>query len=113
MAKLKNKKTSRGFDRFDFKDQYGLDCSLQKSSLIDPECIWLGAHTEVKILLPGEGWTKVDVEKVVLQHYGNPKNSVTGEPADVLVSSRMHLSQEQVKKLLPLLQKFAETGELT
>ena len=34
-------------------------------------------------------------------------------PREVQVSTRMHLSREDVKKLLPLLQKFAETGSLT
>ena len=29
------------------------------------------------------------------------------------VSSRMHLNREQVAKLLPILQKFVETGELS
>ncbi len=28
------------------------------------------------------------------------------------VNARMHLTQDQVKELLPLLQKFAETGEV-
>lgn len=28
------------------------------------------------------------------------------------VNARMHLNQEQVKNILPYLQKFAETGEL-
>lgn len=36
--------TSRGFKIAHFSDQYGQDCSLQKSSLMDPDCIWLGAH---------------------------------------------------------------------
>ncbi len=33
-------------------------------------------------------------------------------PKDVEIASRMHLSQEQVRELLPLLQHFAETGEI-
>lgn len=29
-----------------------------------------------------------------------------------MLSTRMHLNQEQVKQLLPILQHFADTGEL-
>ena len=31
-------------------------------------------------------------------------------PESVTASARMHLNQKQVKKLLPILQKFADTG---
>ena len=34
-------------------------------------------------------------------------------PKEVLLSTRMHLTRKQVKELLPLLQKFVETGELS
>lgn len=37
-------KTSRGFDIAKFKDRYGADCSLQKSSLAGEDCIWLGLN---------------------------------------------------------------------
>ena len=40
------------------------------------------------------------------------KYIITDMPANFDVDSRMHLTQDQVKALLPLLQKFAETGEL-
>lgn len=40
--KLKFEKTERGFDVARFKDEYGLDCSLQKSSRMYPDCVWLG-----------------------------------------------------------------------
>jgi hypothetical protein len=33
-------------------------------------------------------------------------------PKEVLLSTRMHLTQDMVKKLLPSLQKFAKTGDL-
>ena len=44
----------------------------------------------------------------------NPSSLATKEPCLWLgiVGNRMHLTQKQVKKLLPHLQKFAETGEL-
>lgn len=37
-------KTNRGFDISEFKDLYGFDCSLQKSSLASQDCIWLGVN---------------------------------------------------------------------
>lgn len=37
-------RTARGFERIDFKDLNGDDCSLQESSVADRACIWLGAE---------------------------------------------------------------------
>jgi hypothetical protein len=64
-------KTERGFDIIEFLDRYGVECSLQKSSLATEDCIWLGVN-----------------------------------------ESRMHLTQGQVKALLPYLQRFVDTGEI-
>lgn len=36
--------TERGFAFGKFKDRYGVECSLQKSSLATEDCIWLGVH---------------------------------------------------------------------
>jgi len=33
-------------------------------------------------------------------------------PPEVSIKTRMHLTQEQVRELLPVLQKFAETGKI-
>jgi hypothetical protein len=35
-------KTARGFAIKTFTDYYGSECSLQKSSLADIDCVWLG-----------------------------------------------------------------------
>ncbi len=67
--------TQRGFPYIDFKDHYGLGCSLQDSSLATEPCIWLG----------------VDIHD---RH------------------SRMHLTIEMVKELLPFLQNFVDTGSI-
>ena len=97
MSKKKQKKlevtqTCRGFDYIEFDDYYGQHCSLQKSSLMEPNAIWLG----VKNTGPNLG----------LVYAG-------GDEKNVDVHCRMHLSQEQVKQLLPFLVKFAKTGELS
>lgn len=92
---MKKVKTNRGFDYHSFTDRYGNKCSLQKSSLATEDCIWFGVDDpNPRILTPGKGWTEYPL------------------PEDVLCDTRMHLTQEQVKELLPVLQKFAETGEV-
>ena len=87
--------TNRGFSYIEFEDVYGLACSLQKSSSGNEDCIWLGiSKPEVKHLVPGLGWKTFHI------------------PEHALISSRMHLNQEQVKMLMPYLQRFVETGDL-
>jgi hypothetical protein len=85
--------TERGFLCIEFEDRYGNQCSLQESSLADDEGhIWFG--TEGKVMV-GPPWVEFKM------------------PDNALVHSRMHLSQSQVKELLPQLRYFAEHGRLT
>ena len=111
MAKIKIKKNKRNFDVATFTDHYGSVCSIQKSSLADKDCIWVGVdNADPKIMSSDairmglrqrtfdendNGWVKFEIPKEVLLH------------------TKMHLTRKQVKELLPLLQKFAETGELS
>lgn len=89
--------TQRGFAILKFKDRGNLDCSLQKSSIASEEHIWLG----------------IDQPKLsVFEDEELGKYVITDLPKNWMVDSRMHLSQSQVKELLPFLQKFVETGEL-
>jgi hypothetical protein len=39
---MKKEQTDRGFDLIKFKDLYGKECELQKSSLAEFDAIWLG-----------------------------------------------------------------------
>ena len=39
---MKESKTNRGFHYADFYDRNNEGCSLQKSSIADEDCIWLG-----------------------------------------------------------------------
>lgn len=97
---LELEKTERGFSITNFKDYYGAKCSLQESSLVDPECIWFGIDNAEpmimtsKVVEGGTGWVKYPLHP------------------DVHIGTRMHLTREQVKDLLPILIKFVETGEL-
>ena len=86
----------RGFLRGEFKDQYGYKCSIQKSSLATSDCIWLGVNEPNPMIQSGDGRGWIDFPL----------------PSGVQCVTRMHLNQRMVKKLLPLLQHFAETGEL-
>lgn len=97
---MKAEKTDRGFQIVKFVDRYETKCSLQKSSLAFEDCIWFGVEDPnpqimaSRVMENGRGWVKYPL------------------PEDVVITSRMHLTQEMVKELLPYLQKFAETGEI-
>lgn len=81
---LRFDRTNRGFARYDFEDLYGEACSLQASSLATDDAIWFGCN-ETKI------------------------HHVTGQS----LGQRMHLNREQVAALLPILQHFVMTGEVS
>lgn len=103
---METTKTNRGFAICEFTDRYGKKCSVQKSSLATEDAIWLGVDdAEPKIMATDAkrlgiqtdqdcGWVDFDI------------------PEEVLLSTRMHLTQDMVKELLPILQKFAETGDI-
>lgn len=98
--KLKQSKTQRGFDLIKFTDLHGDECSIQKSSLATDDAIWFGVDDANPQIMAsqtkkgGTGWVKFPI------------------PDGVLMSTRMHLSREMVKQLLPILQHFVETGEV-
>ena len=83
-------KTARGFQRGDFADLYGHECSIQESSLATDSAIWLGCN---------EG-----------NHYWDGKDNP--QSGRLTCCARMHLNVEQVKELLPLLLFFVDHGEL-
>ncbi len=92
---IKRSKTERGFPYATFTDRYDHECSIQKSSLAFEQAIWIGINdAEPQILDEEFGWIEFHV------------------PEEVLMHTQMHLTQEQVKDLLPILQKFAKTGEI-
>lgn len=92
--------TQCGFARGEFVDLYGGKCSIQESSLATGAALWLGIdYAEPKILASqtpqgGNGWVPYPV------------------PDEVLLSTRMHLTQEMAEELIPLLRHFVETGGL-
>lgn len=76
------KETARGFNRGEFKDRYGENCSIQASSLATEECIWLGCEHET------------------VDDIGTP------------CGARMHLTREMAAELSIVLKRFAETGQI-
>ncbi len=98
--------TERGFDLVRFTDYYGAQCTLQKSSMYEPDCIWLGlSDADPKILAKDAPDLGVVTEET--------KGWVAYPlPEEVLLNTRMHLTQSMAAKLLPFLQHFVETGEL-
>jgi hypothetical protein len=74
--------------------------NMQISSAIrDEYLIWLGAKDiGLQHFKAYQGWRDVELVDTIEEHY--------------VANNRMHLTQSQVKALLPALQKFAETGSL-
>jgi hypothetical protein len=78
--------------------------------------------SESQIIKVDNGLSKVSFEDDYKQQCSLQKSNATlankiwlGVDKDIngkAVNARMHLNREQVKAILPYLQKFAETGEL-
>lgn len=98
-------KTPRGFEVQHFRDDYGLDCSIQESSAVEPH-VWLGVHNPPhKVIWYGAEKYGINVtEKAGWYDYPIPE--------EVLVESRMHLSRKQAKILAKKLMYFARHGVL-
>ena len=79
---------------------YEKKCSIQKSSLATDDAIWIGINDADPQILAGKtkqggtGWVKYDI------------------PGDVTFITRMHLNRALAKKILPILERFIETGEI-
>lgn len=103
MNDMECKLTQRGFEYYEFIDRYGEKCSLQKSSLATEDAIWMGVDDlGLKGMRYGQGWTPIAEEEVA---------DVFGYQM-VQGNKRMHLTREQVAQLLPILQRFVDTGEI-
>lgn len=98
-------KNARGFEIQHFLDDYGLDCSIQESSSVEPH-VWLGVHNPPhKVMWDSAGKYGIEIgEKEGWYDYPIPE--------EVLVESRMHLSRKQAKALAKKLRYFAKHGVL-
>ena len=91
---LSKSKTSIGYGCYNFKDQCGVKCSMQKSSLND-NAIWLGVDDPEPKMVSGDG--SIRAHRL---------------SQNIMLNTRMHLTVKQVEELLPILQKFVKTGEI-
>ena len=105
MFELEN--TCRGFNLITFKDRYGDTCQIQESSLASEPAIWFGvADACPKVMASQAASLGVDTTETC--------GWVTYPiPEEVLLSTRMHLTVDQVKAILPILENFVETGEVS
>ncbi len=112
--KIKKTKTNRGFDRIDFTDRYDNECSIQLSSLATEDAIWFGID-EARPHIMARDAIAMGREDL-LNPVGDPER-MNGwvnwpVPDQVNMWTRMHLTRKQVKKLIPILKKFADTGSI-
>ena len=98
--------TSRGFAIGKFADLYGAECSIQKSSLANDDAIWLGVDNANPQLLASEAEAHGIVTAKTTGWIPYPISE------DVLLTTRMHLSRDQAAELIPILQKFVDTGDI-
>ena len=106
---MKVKTTARGFAYYEFVDDNGQKCSLQKSSSALEDKIWLGID-DAKIMEfypylreTDESWFEIPKEEVEAKLKHRPQNKIHYK------NQRMHLTVNQVKELLPILQRFVDT----
>ena len=99
------KHTNRGFAYYEFTEVNGELCNIQKSSSAMQDCIWLGSkNIGLSGFIPhgNPSWRDVTDDQIK-EKFGFQ---------DIIANNRMHLSREQVAALLPILQKFVDTGEI-
>jgi len=96
------KKTIRCFAVAEFSDAKGTPCSIQESSGDGP-AIWFGAK-------------QIGLKEFVANRVPAWKEISKCDESDIrhhhVANNRILLTQEIVKELLPILQRFAETGNL-
>jgi len=101
---IKRTKTHRGFKIGEFEDCYGNKCSIQESSLATKNCIWLGIDDAKPQVMAREHPELANGETTGWVPYPIPD--------DVLLQTRMHLTQKQAKELAKSLLYFVKYGWL-
>ena len=104
--KIATSKTHRGFTIQKFTDRKNTQCSIQQSSDEATPAIWLGVDFANPKIMASDA-----------KRLGVVTDKTTGIinyplPPQVDLTTRMHLTQDQVKAILPTLIKFVETGEI-
>jgi hypothetical protein len=105
MAEITSGRTMRGYQQKQFLDSHNTPCSLQVSSAAlknGDRSIWFGPTTGDDSIQVGFPWRDVSIAEM----------REVFDCAHVGVTDRMHLTQTQVKALLPILQRFVATGHI-
>lgn len=112
----KHSSTHRGFGLVEFQDAYEAECSIQESSAV--------GNTAEEHDRPGSSylWIGVDDPKPQIlasqtRELGLPTAQQNGWvpfviPEQVQMTTRMHLSREQVQQLIPILEYWLQLGYL-
>lgn len=100
------KHTCRGFSFYEFEDRNNYKCTIQKSSIATENAIWLGLESASPMLLHG------DATKLGIDHNKSSGWVEYPIPEEVTLNTRMHLNQDQARKLGKMLIHFADSGEL-
>lgn len=101
--------TDRGFGIVSFVDRYKSKCSLQESSIATDACVWLGVVDANPMVLAQDAIRLGRLDLTGDKTTGWVKFPV---PEEVSFTTRMHLTQNMVADLLPLLENFVKTGRL-
>lgn len=100
-------KTQRGFNINKFKDNYGSECSIQESSSAMDNLIWFGVNNANPQIMV------YDAQRLGLDTSGAQNGWMDYPvPKEVSMSTRMHLDQKTLHKLMPSLESFVDTGDL-
>lgn len=89
--------TAQRLPYIQFKDYWGTKCSLQLSTHLGdkPDFCWLGLEETVMCICDDD---------MPIRSYQPPKG--------VQTNSRMYLSRDHIRALLPYLKEFADTGHI-
>lgn len=104
-------KNCRGFELQYFLDDYGVKCSIQESSAVEPH-LWLGvSRPEVTIMYKDAIEAGLNLPKKFPEtnEYGVCNIPI---PDKAFIDSRMHLNRKQAKEIAKKLNYFARHGYL-
>lgn len=109
-------KTNRGFAYWEDKDSYGLEFSIQKSSATMEDKIWFGVNNVEPKVMSSDVLKNPELYSVLEYKKALEANRVGWVdyyiPDTVLLSSKIHINQEQAKDIIEVLQRFVDTGEV-
>ena len=109
MSRFKKSKTNRGFPIITFADDYGVPCSIQKSSSAMEERIWIGV-TDKNCRVMASNHPDLAAKRTDCPPHERNNGWVDYPlPPDAVVTTRMHINRRQARKIAAILLHFSET----